>query len=250
MFPPGIAVVALVGSAMSSAGLLLWGRLDVGSGSARLAAAGLVVSMAVTLAGLVVGRGRWAQRHGWFLVAIGAGLTVASRPVDVWWAVSLGVAVAGALSLAHRSVGEWLATVERRTPLPTAAVLMMVGLLNVPLLVGLVHPDSLPAVSLVGALAAWVLLWAYSQAWVPALFALRLGAFGLAVMWAWGAPWWGWAAVATMAVVVTATAWTSGALLAAQPLEPRKVAARPILAELAPEDVRRVAGIDEKGRSL
>lgn len=250
VFPPALAVVSVVAAAISAAGLLVLGRLDLAVPSARLAGLGLIVSAAVTVAGLVVARSRWAQRHAWLLLGGMMTISALSRPIDAWWAASLTIAAVAALVLGLRPVTAWLASVERRVPVPKEAVVLLLIMLDAPLLVAITHPEELNGVAVGASIASWLLLWGYSQAWVPALWALRLGLPLLAVGWGWGAAWWGWAAVACAGGVAMWLAWREGALLAAQPLEPRKVTGRPILAELAPEDVRNVAGIDERGRRL
>lgn len=247
MFPPGLSVVSLVVSGLAVAGLLVLGHIELPAGSARLAALGWIVAMTVTVAGLSVGRGRWARRHGWLLLACSIPLLVVAQPRDVWWLAS-GIAVsAAAVALALPSVTSWLESVDRRAPLPKPALVLMLALVDVPLVVGLVHTDGMGAGPVVGAASAMAAGWAYSRAWVTALWIIRLGTPGFVVAWGWGAPWWGWAIVATLGTVVLLAAWRGEALLAAQPLEPRRVKTQPIFAELAPEEVRRIAGIDERG---
>lgn len=248
MFPPALAAFGLVAGAIAAAGLLVLGRVDLASSTARLAALGLMVSTAVTVAGLVVGRSRWAQRHGWVLVGVGVLISAVSRPVDAWFAASLAIGAITAIALGLRPVTTWLSSVERRVPVPREAVLLLLLLLNAPLAVAAINPDGVNGVSIAASVVAWLLMWSYSRAWVAALWLLRFGLPVIAVGWGWGADWWGWMVAVLLSIVALWAAWSEGALLAAQPLEPRKVTARPILAELAPEDVRRVAGIDDRGQ--
>ena len=248
MFPPAFAAFGVVAAVLGAAGLLVLGRVDMAAAAARLAALGLVVATAVTVAGLVVGRSRWAQRHGWLLMALALGVGLSSRPVDAWWAVAVGLPAVGALSLGLRPVSSWVGTIERRVPVPSESVLLMLFLLDAPMAAAFLHPSGLtwPVVAASG--AGWLLMWAYSRAWVPALWIIRFGLPLLAVGWAWDARWWGWSSAAVVSAAALSAAWREGSLLAVQPLEPRKMSARPILAELAPEDVRSIAGIDERGR--
>lgn len=248
MFPPALSLVALVATVVISAGILVFGRLELDPASARLAAFGLVVLAAVTAAGLTVARARWAQRLGWLVATAAGALVSSSRPLDGWWWAGITLAAAAIVALAAPPVPAWLASIERRVPIPSAAIVLMLSLLAVPLVVALAHPSDLPAIALIAAVGGLLLAWTYSQALIWALWAIRFGTPLFVVAWAWEAPWWGWSAVGVVGAVILAAAWQPGALLAAQPLEPRKVEARPILAELAPEDVRRVAGVDEKGR--
>lgn len=239
---------AVVAATLGAASFLVFGRVDIHPASARLAAAGLVIYAGVVVAGLGVARARWAQRSGWLVAAVAGGVVAAGRPIDAWWWIVLVLAGTAALSLQLRPVTEWIATVDRRVPIPTAAVVLMLMLVAVPFVVGVIHLDSLPPTALAAALVTLALGWAYSQAHVWALWILRFGLPVLGLGWVWGARWWGALAGGLLGLVALATAWRAGALLAAQPLEPRKVVARPILAELAPEDVRRVARVDERGK--
>ncbi len=250
MFPPAFAVFGLAASGVAAAGLLVLGRLAIEDDSARLAATALVVATVVTVAGLTVGRSRWARRHGWLLAGAIALITAFSRPVDGWFVATMALAATAIGALALPSVGTWIATIERRTPLPTTALILMLVMLDAPLAAALVHPDGLHPVVVAAAIITWVLLWAYSQARVAALWIVRFAAPLLVVGLAWGGAWWAWLAMASIGAGMLWGAWARTSLLAAQPLEPRKADAKPILAELAPEDVRRMARIDERGNPL
>lgn len=248
MFPPALAAFGVVAAAISAAGMLVLDRVDIAATSSRLAAVGLAVATAVTVTGLVVGRSRWAQRHGWFLMAVSLAVAIVSRPIDAWWMVGVGLAGLTAIALGLPPVARWLASIDRRVPVPSEAVLLLLLLLDAPTVAAFIHPNGVTWPVVAASVVGWTLMWAYSQARVPALWAIRFGLPLVVLGWGWNARWWGWAMMGIVATGALWAAWRDGSLLAVQPLEPRRMIGRPILAELAPEDVRSVAGIDERGR--
>ncbi|NND85260.1 MAG: hypothetical protein HKN46_08955 [Acidimicrobiia bacterium] len=168
-----------------------------------------------TLVGLLVARGRWAQRLAAGLALLPVAIVSFLEPGWVSWVGIALAAVAGVLLLAP-STTEWIRPGRSMDAPPDDAVVLMLLLVGWPL-VG--------APLFVG--GAWwaIVLWAgpllafwYGRAELAGLWAVRGGAVVLPVLAAIGSPWWGWALAAAIAAGSSYWAWREGARLAVVPL--------------------------------
>lgn len=236
----GLITTALV----ATAAVLL---LTETSGRWILAAIGLGLFATVAVVGFVVTHGRWARRA--LVAAVSGGLfSLVLVPATNWWwaAVALdGLALAVAVG---PPLDRWTRRLPPPAPLPAPSILLALGLLAVPFVAGVAGAS--PA-GIGWSIVAVVTAWAFGRGYVAALWAARAIVPALGVIAAFAA---GSVAGTVAIAAVTATtgiwAWNEAALLTVAPLEPRRVDPKPVFPEMAPEEVRRVAGIDERGRPL
>jgi hypothetical protein len=169
------------------------------------------------LVGLLVARGRWAQR-------LAAGLALAPVAVVPFlgasWVAWVGIglaALAGALVLGP-STTTWIRPGRSMDAPPDDAVVLMLLLVAWPLLGAPLLGDG-----------AWGLaLWAgpllsfwYGRAELAGLWAARVGGVVLPLLSAVGSPWWGWAVAIALSGATSYWAWQEGARLAVVPLVSR-----------------------------
>ena len=213
-----------------------------GAGDYLLASLGLLLLVIVGLVGLFVARGRWARRYLWVALVIEAALFVTSGS----FSLVLFAILAAALSLGLPGLDGWTRQLRKADAPPSAAVLLPLALLSVPAVLGFITETNpgVWAFSLASVLGAW----SYARAHRMTLWALRLAypAIGIAV--AVSLPF--WQAITLSAVVGSCVvlAWMPGALLGIQPLEPRRIQAKPVFAEMAPPEIMDEIGRDSHGR--
>lgn len=230
-----------------SAALVLTGDTTVWTdGSGTMIAAGHLLLSAVVIVAALVGAARWA-------VGLGVGLATVlvvpalAHPIDPAWTVmvvSAGLAVAGL-------AGTGLRAAVRQRPSaagpPRKAVLLTLGLLGSPILVGSLQPAGVDGVDWAIAVAAVVLGVFYSRARPAALWTTRGGTPLLALLCAGAIP----MPAALLAVAgfgaLTWLAWSSDARVAVIPLTTRGRSV-PIPPELTPGNILDAARIDSRGR--
>ncbi len=212
-----------------------------GAGDYLLASLGLLLMVTVGLVGVFVARGQWARRYLWFALAIEGALFVRSGT----FSLVLVATFAGALSLGLPGLDGWIRQLRKADAPPTPAVLLPLALLAVPAVLGLTV-DSNPGVWAIS-LASVIGAWSYARAHRVTLWALRL-AYPIIGVVAVGLPLWQATTLSAVVGLCVVLAWTPGALRGIQPLEPRRVDAKPVFAEMAPPGLMDEIGRDSHGR--
>lgn len=188
--------------------------------SAAVVALGAVLFSTITVAGLILVRGRWTRRLGIIVAVVELG-TVATTDLDTWtpwgWAtLGFGLVMLGGL------VGRWLDGWVRMRPSATGpdprAVVLLLGLLALVPAVGLASPGGLETAHGVLGAAGVFLAWAYSKAQVWSLWAIRIALPIVAVPALFVSPLPGAVFLAMLVAGLVVVAWTKEALLAVQPL--------------------------------
>jgi hypothetical protein len=243
LFVAAILVLASLGWAL----VLVFGSGPLAASSATLLAADLLILGTVVAVGLALSRGRWTRRAALLLLGGQAVLGVFYE-VDTWW---IGAVTATALGMGA-ATGPWLRGRLRKLPRadgpPPRSVILTLGLVAVPTLVAATSPEGVP-------LAGWFLsglalpgAFAYSQAWLSALWALRIG-LPLAGTVAVAPLAWPGALILGLGVVgLSVLAWSPEALEATMAQKAMPSDLVPIPPELTPRDVLDTAGFDDRGR--
>lgn len=218
------------------------GVSSVGTGEYLLESLGLLVMVTVGLVGLFVARGRWARRYLWLALVIEGALFVTSGS----FSLTLVAILAAAMSLGLPELDGWTRQLRKADAPPAPAVLLPLALISMPAVLGLAVNSNTAvwAFSLASAVGAW----SYARAHRITLWALRLAypAIGIAV--AVGLPLWQSVILGALVGFCVVLAWKPGALLGIQPLEPRRVEAKPVFAEMAPPEIMDEIGRDSHGR--
>ena len=235
------------------AAALAWGLvLAFGSGPLTPAAAALLAGDQLIMGtligvGLVLSRGRWTRRAGFALLGAQALLGVFYE-ADGWWAAAVVMTAIGIAALAGPWLGGWLRKLPRADGPPPRAVILNLGLIGLPALVAVTAPDGVPVAGWVLSGFALAAAWSYSQAMLPALWAVRvlLPVVGIAA--AATLSWVGTVVLGSGVVALTVLAWSPEVRQAT--VSPATAPARlvPIPPELAPPEVLEAAGLDDRGR--
>ena len=244
---PLVVAATIVPASLGWALVLAFGSGPFVVSAAVLLATDLLILGTVVAVGVVLSRGRWTRRSAFGLLGGQAVLGVFFE-VDGWWiaAVLLTVISIGAVA------GPWLNGWLRKLPGvdgPSSRVVSLnLGLIALPALVAVCAPGDIPV-------GGWLLsgfglgaAWAYSQAWLPALWAVRIGLPVLGVVAAAPLAWPGALALGLGVVVLTALAWAPDVHQAFFPGTATPVHLIPIPPELAPPEVLDAAGLDDGGR--
>jgi hypothetical protein len=216
-----------------------------GAAPGALLAVDLAVLAVVTVAGLLLARGRWAR-----IAAIGesaAWLVLAAvMPLDH---AGLALLVAAGASLCA-TAGPWLTRdwLRRRPSAdgpPPGAVAAMLGLLAVPGIAAAAAGTDLRPLDWALSGFAVAAAWGLGRGTAAALWALRLGLAPLAAATGLTAALPRGLAVIAVGIGVTAAGWRREVTLAIRPLAAvRRV---PIPPELAPPEILEAAGYDDRG---
>lgn len=209
-----------------------------------LAGSGLLVVTTVGVVGLFLARGRWARRYLWFAIGIESAMFVIFATGSIVLAM-IGVA---AVSLGSPGLDGWIRQLRKADAAPHPAVVLPLLLLTVPALTGLVRQPNTFDWILTGLVV--VLAWSYGRAHLPTLWILRLLYPIVSLLVAFATPGWSGLALGALAAAATALAWSPGALRGIQPLEARRVDARPVFAEMAPPGLMEEIGRDRSGKQL
>lgn len=239
-----ISVLAIfLGTSLAAAGLAV-GELDLPSNS--MVVVGLLLLTTVACIGLTVNHGRWASRTLVCTTLVSTLLAMLSIPSPLWYAAVGGVGVSVVL-LVSGALEPLVRQLPPPAPLPRPTLLLLLGLIGTPLLVGLVGGGSPAHVTF--AVVAVLLAWRLGQGGPVSLWLNRLLLPLTGI----------WASVATpsperylvLAVVLSMTgaAWTKATGLVAVPLV-TQAQLKPVFAELAPADILAAAGYDEHGKKL
>jgi hypothetical protein len=243
LFVAATIVLASLGWAL----VLVFGSGALAESAAALLAADLVILGTVIAVGVALSRGRWTRRAAALLLGGEAVLGVLFE-VDGWWIGAVLVTVLGIAAVAGPWLGGWLRKLPRADGPPAKAVVLNLGLVSLPALVAVTAPEAVP-------LGGWLLsgfalvgAWAYSQARLPALWAIRVALPLMGIVSAASLTWPGALALGAGVTVLTALAWSPDVRQAT--LSPAAVPADlvPIPPELAPAEVLEAAGLDDRGR--
>lgn len=188
--------------------------------SAAVVAIGAVLFSTITVAGLVLVRGRWTRRLGVIVALVELG-TLAATDLDTWTPWGWATLVLGLLTLGGLA-GRWLDGWVRMRPSATGpdprAVVLLLGLLALVPAVGLASPSGLETAHGVLGAAGVFLAWAYSKAQVWSLWGIRVALPIITVPALFVSPLLGALFLALLVAYLVALAWTKEALLAVQPL--------------------------------
>ena len=244
---PVVIAATVVLASLAWALVLAFGSGPFAGSSAALLAGDLLVVGTVVAVGIVLSRGRWTRRAALVLLG-GQAATGVVFEVDGWWmaAVMLSALAIGSVS------GPWLARWLRRLPRadgpPPRAVSLSLGLMALPALVAVTAPEGVLAGGWVLSAFSLIAAWTYSQAWLPALWAVRVGLPVFGIVAGAGLPWIGILVLGLGVVILTALAWSPDVRRAAMTPTPAPVDLIPIPPELAPPEILEAAGLDDRGR--
>jgi hypothetical protein len=241
----------IAASVLLAATTISWSLLIAADGpwavdAASLIGATMVALAAIAITGVLVASSRWGR---WLSVGVAsaAPLLGIAVPIGAWWVTNL---VGSAVVLAAFA-GTVTSGVIRRLPRadgPTPRVVAFIlGLVTIPLLVGVVSPDGLDAPEWIMAGASALAALAYSKATdfsvlgVRVLYPIVAVIAALLAGWPRGAIWF------ALGSAVTAAAWHRDIRSAVHPpAEPGR--AVPMLPEMVPGDILEAAGLDEHGK--
>ncbi len=235
----GVAVVALLGATLFA---------PDAPAAATWLAVGLAIEAAVAIVGFLVTHGIWARRA--IAATLVAGIiALAVTPSSPWWWAALVSAAVGLYMVLGPPLDPWTRRLSPPAPLPPQVIILPLALLAAPYVAGIAATGALA--SSLWTAAALVSAWAFSRAWPAGLWSARVVVPGLGLFAATTGPTvWQTIIVVVASIGTGWLAWTKEALLAVSPLEPVRAHAKPVFAAMAPEEVRRAAGIDEDGRRL
>lgn len=218
----------------------------LGQAGSLLAGLGLLILAAVSVIGMTITGGRWAHRLG--MLSVAAGLVIAAiRPIDVAWFFALAASALAGASLFMPQVTRRIRRLPAAAGPPQTTVVVTLGLLSVPFVLGVLSESSEPWALLTVGLSAPVSAFAFARV-IPG------GLIGIRVVWPLLslslAPFLDLsAAVAAVltSLAVAVLAWRSEVKAAFHP--PRESGSTyPIPPELVPGDVLDAADIDDRGR--
>lgn len=219
----------------------------LGSVGALLAGVGLVTVATVSVVGMTVAGGRWARRLA--LVSAIAGLTLAVvRSIDGVWIAGTAASIIAGSALFLPVVSGRIRKLPAAAGPPQAAVLLSLGLLTVPFVLGVVAGRSAAWPELAIGLTAPLFAFLFARVIPGGLLGVRViwpvFALGLSPL---HTPPAGWV-TALVAIGVAGLAWRPEVKASFHP--PRETGTRyPIPPELAPKDILDAARLDDKGRS-
>jgi len=244
---PLLVAATVVLASLGSALVLVFGSGPLAVSSATLLAADLLILATVIAVAIALSRGRWTRRAAFLLLGGQAGLGVFFE-ADGWWIGAVLVTALGIGAVAGPWLGSWLRKLPRADGPPPKAVVLSLGLVGLPALVAVTAPAGVP-------MGGWLLsgfglsaAWAYSQAWLPALWATRGGLPLLGAAAVVGLSWPGVLVLGLGVAALTGLSWSPEVHQATMSQAAIPVDLVPIPPELAPADVLEAAGLDDRGR--
>lgn len=215
--------------------------------SARvMMSSGLVLLSTIAAVALTVNHGRWALRTFAVTTAVAIAVASVAEPSFAWYLAVTGVGLSMFIH-ASGAAEPLVRQLPPPAPLPLAPLLLMLGLIAAPLVMGAL--GAIETSHIAAAVAGPVIAWRYSQAGPVGLWLARLAFLALGVWSALSSPAWQGFLIAIYVAALTALAWTKDARLAAIPLV-TQARLKPVFAELAPADILAEAGYDAHGRRL
>ena len=244
---PVVIAATVVLASLAWALVLAFGSGPFASSPAALLAADLLILGTVIAVGVVLSRGRWTRRAALVLLG-GQALLGVVFEVDGWWIAAVGLSAIAIGALAGPWLAGWLRKLPRADGPPPRAVSLNLGLIALPALVAATSPEGIPVGGWILSGFGVVAAWAYSQAWLPALWVIRVALPVLGVVTVAGLSWAGVLALGLIAVMLTALAWSPDVLRATMVATPARVDLVPIPPELAPPEILEAARLDDRGR--
>jgi hypothetical protein len=244
---PLLVAATIVLSSLGWALVLAFGSGPFASSSAALLAADLLILGTVIAVGVVLSRGRWTRRAAFVLLG-GQTLLGVVLEVDGWWIAAVVLSAIAIGSVAGPWLAGWLRKLPRADGPPAGAVSLNLGLIALPALVAATAPEGIPVGGWILSGFGVVAAWAYSQAWLPALWAIRVALPVLGIVAAARLSWAGVLVLGLISVMLTALAWSPDVLRATMAATPARVDLVPIPPELAPPEVLEAVGLDDRGR--
>lgn len=242
---PLVVALLVAAAAVSGAILLALTPDPFATSSAALLTGGLGLLTLITVAGLLLARGRWARRLG---VVLAIAWMVVGTAIDTLWGLVLVVLAAIALAgLSGPWLGRWLRRLPTADGAPPAVVLALLSLVGTPAALAGSSPGG-------SGIAAWVfsgwsclLALALARMLPGSLGAARvvhpIAAVATAVVL--GLP--GAVAALLSGSTVALLVWRREVAVAVVPVVPTMTVHR-LPPELAPPSVLAAAGADESGR--
>lgn len=218
-------------------------------GSAGLLAIGLGVLSVVTIAGVLLARGRWSR---WVATALGGSWLTAGAVAEL---DGLGVVVVvGAAAVIGVAVGPWIPRWVRRRPSaqgpPPAAALLLILLIATPAAVGLAAPTDAGVAGWAYSLWCLALAAGLGRAWAGVLWTGRilhgpLTAAGAVLVGLPAAP-----VIGALGAIQLALLWRRDLVRAVDSRVPPPSTVVPIPPELMDQTIMRAAGLDDRGHPL
>lgn len=210
--PPLLASLLFFSTVALWSTWLLVGSTTLSTPVARSAGAAGWLGGMVVLVGLLVARGRWAQRAALgLLVAVAIPAGSLPSPLEFW--VGVPLAAAAAVALLTDPARSWIRPGRSLESPPDAAVILMITLILWPLAGSGLAGESLGLLLWSGPLLAF---W-YGRATVPGLWAVRIGSI-IPLTAAIGAGSRGWVTAAAIAGWTAWWSWQAETRLAVLPL--------------------------------
>ena len=234
------ACVALLLAAMGWAVALFVEPAPWSESAALVIAAGLLVTVAVAVAAVMIESSRMGYWLG--VSALGLMLIIGGlRALDAVWAIASALTALGALLMADHRLGGWIRLEGPVAPVPERATALGLVLLGAPILTAVFLYRSGDAIAWL-AMAAWGVLVVYVRRLPGAVGVVRLGPpllvgasalleLPAAVIWA------------ALMVVASVLAWSKDVRVAVRPLVERGTRVT-IPRELLSDEIKRAAGID------
>lgn len=244
---PFVIAATIVAASLAWGLVLAFGSGPLSPPAAALLAVDQLIMATVVGVGLVLSRGRWTRRAGLALLG-GQALLGVFFEADGWWAGAVLMTAVGVAALAGPWLGGWLRKLPGADGPPTSAVVLSLGMVGLPALVAVTAPDGIPLTGWLLSCFALAAAWLYSQAWLPAVWALRLLLPILGIAAAAFLSWPGALVLGLGVAALTALAWSPEVRQATMAPAAATVRLVPIPPELTPRDVLEAAGIDDRGR--
>lgn len=185
--------------------------------SAAVIAIGLLLGGLISVAGLLLSRGRWAKNLARVVIAATLLLAVVVEPAPTYWG-ALGLSALATIGVTGPWLKGWVREFAAADGPGTRPILLVFGALALVPAVGVASPGGLEFTHGVLGGAAVLLGWAYARAEIWGLWGLRLALPILAIGSILQSPWGGRALLVTLVGAVVWLAWTSDARRAVQPL--------------------------------
>lgn len=214
--PRIVAGLVLVAGAATSIHLALAPGPLAGS-SATVVALGILIYTSISVAGLLLSRGRWSRVLGVAVVLLDLAVVTVTG-LGVWAGLALGAALLALGGLTGRWLDGW---VRRRPSIegpPSKAVVLTLGLLGLVPAVGLASPSGLETGHGVLGAAGVLLAWAYARAQEWSLWAIRLTLPFLAIPAVLASPWPGAIGLTVLVAALVVLAWSRDARVALVPV--------------------------------
>jgi hypothetical protein len=244
---PVMIAATVVLASLAWALVLAFGSGPLVGSSAALLAADLLILGTIVAVGVVLSRGRWTRRVASVLLG-GQALLGVVFEVDGWWIAAVALSAIAIGSVAGPRLAGWLRKLPRADGPSPRAVSLNLGLIALPALVATTAPEGIPVGGWILSGFGMVAAWAYSQAWLPALWAIRVALPILGVIAVAGLSWAGGLVLGLMTAMLTALAWSPDVLQATMAPTPTQVDLVPIPPELAPREILEAARLDDRGR--